>query len=165
MGVEHDALPYFDCHATCLLALVRGAEALASAEWLDAIDRGLTAFCLDSQRFEFVGLGEHIIDVVAVDYLAPDGARHRLEGFWTYKAGLFLQLLSVLRASVSPHLQPLWAKHRGRLEILEAVARFRLERSLRRRDDGIEILTSMLSSETNSETQPWAALGMLGEAG
>jgi hypothetical protein len=163
MGVEHAALPYFDCHAACLMALVRGAEALASAEWLDAIDRGLTAFCLDTQRFTF--FGEHIIDVVAVDYLAPDGMRHRLEGFWTYKVGLFLQLLSVLRASRSPHLQALWARQRDRLEILEAVARARLQRSLRRREDGIEILTSRLSRETNSETQPWAALGLLGEAG
>lgn len=161
MGVEHDALPYFDCHTTCLLALVRGCEALGSAAWLEAIDRGLTAFCLDTQRFEFCG--DRIIDVVAVDYLAPDGVRRRLEGFWTYKIGLFLQLLSVLRASPSPHLQRLWAKHRDRLEILETVARTRLERSLRRHDDGIEILTSMLSSETNSETQPWAALGLLGE--
>jgi hypothetical protein len=29
----------------------------------------------------------------------------------------------------------------------------------------LQVLTSMLSSETNSETQPWAALGLLGEAG
>lgn len=161
MGTEHDALPYVDCHATCLLALARGVELLGNADWIDAIDRGLVAFCLDTQRFEFCG--DRIIDVVGVDYLAPSGVRHKLETFWNFKAGLCLQLFSALRDSPSEALRQLWEKHRGRLEILEAVARARIERSMRHHEDGVEILTSMLSAETNSETQPWVALGLIGQ--
>lgn len=161
MGTEVDALPYVDCHATCLLALVRGTEALGSSEWVDSIDRGLAAFCLDTQKFFF--LGDQKIDVVCIDYLDAQGKRHKLETFWNFKSGLCLQLFGALRATPNAALQAVWTKHKLRLELLESFMRLRIEGSVRHHEDGVEILTSMLSAETNSETQPWVALGLIGK--
>jgi hypothetical protein len=161
MGTSVDALPYVDCHAPCLLALVRATTILGSDEWLDAIDRGLSAFCLDTQKFFF--LGDQKIDVVCVDFEDTRGKRHRLETFWNFKSGLCLQLFGAIRASSHPGLQRVWEKNRLRIELLEGFMRARIDLSLRHHDDGVEILTSVLSAETNSETQPWVALGLLGE--
>jgi hypothetical protein len=41
------------------------------------------------------------------------------------------------------------------------IMRWHLERSLSWRDGAVEIRSSILSTETNSETQPWAMLGLL----
>jgi hypothetical protein len=161
MGTEMDALPFVDCHAPCMLALVRAMDASGSDQWAEAIDRGLAAFCLDTQKFFF--LGDRKIDVVCVDYQDPQGNRHRLETFWNFKAGLCLQLFGALRATRNPALQAVWARRRERTEMLELWMRARIDRSLRHHDDGVEILTSVLSAETNSETQPWVALGLVGE--
>lgn len=161
MGSTVDALPYVDCHAPCLLALVRASTVLETDEWLEAIDRGLAAFCLDTQKFFF--LGDQKIDVVCVDFQDSRGHRHRLETFWNFKSGLCLQLFGALRASPHAGVQAVWEKNRLRIELLEIFMRARIDRSLRRHDDGVEILTSVLSAETNSETQPWVALGLVGE--
>jgi hypothetical protein len=154
-----DALPYVDCHAACLLALVRGSEALGETCWLDAIDRGMEAFCLDTQAYAFHGARK--IDVVAVDYLDRDGVRRPLDSFWNFKSGLCLQLFRAVRTSPIEGLRAIWDRRSARLDLLELVLRARLERSLRRHPDGVEIVTSMLSDDTNCETQPWAALGLV----
>jgi hypothetical protein len=159
MSGKADALPYVDCHAACLLALVRGTETLGETRWLDAIDRGMAAFCLDTQHFAFHGARK--VDVAAVDYLDPRGVRHRLEAFWNFKSGLCLQLFGALKASPVEALRAIWRRQSQRLELIELLMRARLDRSLRRHEDGMEILTSMLSADTNAETQPWAALGLI----
>ena len=46
--------------------------------------------------------------------------------------------------------------------MLEGVLRRQLELATRDHADGPEIRSSWLSAETNSETQPWALLGLLG---
>lgn len=159
MGAASDTLPYVDCHAACLLALVRASEQLDFIDWMAAIDRGLAAFCLETQMVE-----TRKVDSVCVDYLDKYGVRWRTETLWNFKAGICLQLFAALRNSGYPALRAIWAKHRARLEIFEGVLRARLEGSIRRHEDGLEILTSQYSSETNSETQPWAALGLIGDA-
>jgi hypothetical protein len=161
MGTEVDALPFVDCHAACLLALVRGMTALGSDTWVDAVDRGLNAFCIDTQRF--FHLGERKIDVVCVDFEQRDGNRHRTETFWNFKAAICLQLFNAVRASELPALQAIWEKHRPRLELFDSLMRTRIAASTRQREEGLEVLTSMLSMETNSETQPWVALALAGE--
>ena len=160
MGTEQDALPFVDCHATCMMALVMGSEILNTDEWAAAIDRGLAAFCIDTQRMHFLGVQK--IDVVCVDFEDSKGNRHRPETFWNFKSGLCLQLFNALRATSSPALQAVWTHRKERTETLEAWMRARIERSFRHHADGIEVLTSVLSAETNSETQPWVALGLIG---
>lgn len=157
MGAKTDILPYVDCHAACLLALVRGSEGLDFIDWVSAIDGGLAAFCVETQILE-----GRKVDMVCVDYLDPQGVRHRTETLWNFKSGICLQLFSALRESEYPPLRALWKKHRARLEVFDAVLRARLNASIVEHEDGLEILTSLYSSETNSETQPWAALGLSG---
>jgi hypothetical protein len=161
MGTKHDALPYVDCHAACLLALSRGIELLDEKAWVASIDRGLAAFCIDTVLINFCGPKKQ--DVVGVDYLDHDSQRHTLETFWNFKAGLCLRLFNALQKTQHEGLRAVWAKHSERLSVLEGLMRDRITRSLRERETGIEILTSMLSAETNSETQPWVALGLCGE--
>jgi hypothetical protein len=162
MGKEEDAMPYVDCHSACLLALARGTALLDEAAWLGSIDRGLAAYRLDTISIFFLGTQKQ--DIVGVDYLSPNGTRRTLDMFWNFNAGLTLRLFNALRATTHPGLQAVWAKHDGRLSMLEVMMRERIRRSLRPRGAGTEILTSMLSAEGNSETQPWVALGLIGTA-
>ena len=53
------------------------------------------------------------------------------------------------------------AKHRDRIELFERLMRRQLDRSVTRYDNLVEIRCSILSAETNSETQPWVMLGLL----
>ena len=161
MGTQHDALPYVDCHAACLLTLTRATEILDEKAWLASIDRGLAAFCIDTVLINFCGRKKQ--DVVGVDFLDHEGQRHTLETFWNFKSGLCLRLFNALRKTKHQGLRAVWAKHTERLSVLEMLMRDRITRSLRERETGTEILTSMLSAETNSETQPWVALGLCGE--
>jgi 2-polyprenyl-3-methyl-5-hydroxy-6-metoxy-1,4-benzoquinol methylase len=161
MGQESDSLPYPDCHGSCLLALVRGTELLDETAWLASIDRGLAAYRIDTIRIFFLGMQKQ--DLVGVDYKLPDGSRRTLDTFWNFNGGLTLRLFNALRATRHSGLRSIWEKHAPRLEPLEFLIRHRIGKSLRPRGDAIEILSSMLSMETNSETQPWAALALIGE--
>jgi hypothetical protein len=58
-------------------------------------------------------------------------------------------------------LQAVAARHSQRIELFEMIMRWHLDRSLSWRDGAVEIRSSILSTETNSETQPWAMLGLL----
>ncbi len=160
MGRDADSLPYVDCHSSCLLALTRASEVLGEDRWLSAIDRGLAAYRIDTQAITF-GNREDKQDVVTVDYLAPDGKRHSMPAFWNYHIGITLRMVNAIRASQHPGLQVVWAKHATRFTTLEWMMRHRVEQCLRPRGDGMEIRTSVLSSETNSETQPWVAIALL----
>jgi hypothetical protein len=46
--------------------------------------------------------------------------------------------------------------------LFEMVMHRQIERSINERGDAIEIRTSIDAAETNSETQPWVMLGLLG---
>jgi hypothetical protein len=75
---------------------------------------------------------------------------------------LALRFFAALRNSPNADLQAIAARHRDRIELFEMVLRWQLQRSITERDDSIEIRTSMHAAETNSETQPWVMLGLLG---
>ena len=160
MGRDADSLPYVDCHSSCLLALVRATDVLDDAQWLPSIDRGLAAYRVDTQSVTF-GPADYKQDIIAVDYAAPDGKRHAMPAFWNYHIGITLRMLNAIRASRHQGLHDVWARHAVRFVTLEWMLRHRVEQCLRPRDDGMEIRTSVLSSETNSETQPWVAIALL----
>jgi hypothetical protein len=161
MGQESDSLPYPDCHSSCILALVRGTELLDVPDWLQGIDRGVAAFRVDTVLVHFFGAQKQ--DVVGVDYRLPDGSRRTLDTFWNFNGGLTLRLFNAMRSSRHRGLMEIWARHAVRLEALELLIRYRIKQSFRPRGDAIEILSSSLSAETNSETQPWVALALIGE--
>ena len=161
MGQEDSSLPFADCHSSCLLALVKSTALLDQPTWLESIDRGLAAYRLDTIKLFFLGWQKQ--DIVGVDYRLRDGSRCTLDMFWNCNAGLTLRLFNTLRATTHTGLRAVWERHAGRLETLEALIRYRMARSLRSRDGTIEVLSSVLSKEGNSETQPWAALALIGE--
>jgi hypothetical protein len=73
-----------------------------------------------------------------------------------------LRFFNALRNATNPALQAVAARHRDRIELFEIILRRQLERSISERDDGIEIRIAETAAETNSETQPWVMMGLLG---
>jgi hypothetical protein len=159
MGQEHDSLPYADCHSSCLLALVKSTVSLDDPTWLPSIDSGLAAFRVDTVALFFLGSQKQ--DIVGVDYKLVDGSRRTMDMFWNFNAGLALRLFNALRATEHAGLREIWGRHAARIDMLELLIRHRILKSLRYRDGAVEILSSMLSAETNSETQPWVALALV----
>lgn len=151
---------YFDCHSAALLALTRCADLIDDPALPAAIERGLSSYGLLTGAADLGSL--HKLDTVAI--AMPGGTGHEHTAFWNFKAGLALRFFAALRRSSVAALQEMAARHADRIALFEAILRQQLARSTIRRRDGIEIRTSVLSGETNSETQPWAVLGLLGDA-
>jgi hypothetical protein len=155
---------YCDSHSAALLALIEAADQLDDPWLVAAIDRGLCAYGVATER---VDPGDRSIkaDLVGVQWVDGDGARQFSSAFWNYHGGLLLRLFGRLRRATNPALRGLAARHRERIELFEFVLRRQIARSLTWHQNALEIRTSMLSGETNSETQPWVALGLLEAAG
>jgi hypothetical protein len=162
MGKETDSYPYVDCHASCLIALIRATELLNDLQWLEAIDRALSAYKMDKHTIGFCGKN-YEYDLLCVEYFDKENTRKSLETFWNFKAGLSVSLFNALRAAHHQGIKSIWAKHAERIAPLEAHARDQIAQSIRPRDDALEIRCSVLSAETNSETQPWVALSLIGQ--
>ena len=151
---------YFDCQSAALLALTRAAAIIEDPAFLAAIERGLAAYALATCA---VDLPEpRKIDTVAIELPGGRTAGQHHTGFWNFKAGLALRFFAALRGAPIASLQAIAARHADRLELFEAMLRRQLGRSIADRDQGVEIRTSVFSGETNSETQPWAVLGLVG---
>jgi hypothetical protein len=82
--------------------------------------------------------------------------------FWNFKVGMTLRFFTALPTASDPVLQEVAARHRNRVDLLEIILRRRLERPITESNDGIAIRIADVAGETNSETQPWAMLGLLG---
>ena len=90
------------------------------------------------------------------------GTSYNENAYWNFNVGLALRFFAALRASPDPALQQVACRHRDRIELLELVLHRQLRRSITEREGCVEIRTSIYSGETNSETQPWVMLGLLG---
>jgi hypothetical protein len=160
MGVHTHRIVFVDCHSAALLALTRAATYIDDPRLLMAIDRGLAIFAIETTNINWEG-NLRKIDVVSVDWVNDADVRHTNTGFWTYHAGLMLRFFAALRASPNAALQAIAASHRERIELFEIMIRRSLSKSFTRYDDMIELRSSIFSGETNSETQPWAAIGLM----
>jgi hypothetical protein len=163
MGIKSSDRPYFDCHSANLLALVRAVPILEDARFLKSIDLGLAAYRLDTVAIIFYGPRKQ--DVVSVDFVDNEGKRMSLDGYWNFGPGLALRMFNALRKSSHPGIAEIYGRHRDRLDLFTMVMHRQIHRSLHSRDDILEIKTGILSAESNSETQPWVALGLIDEAG
>ena len=163
-----------DCLAASLMAFTGAMPFLDDPRLAAAVDRGLNSYDI---RHITGYLGTHFeFDAVSTlmmnnrSGLLPLPAflrRWRRElgadpAIWSYKAGLTLRLFRLLQQSAEPGLRAVSARHAGRMAEFEAFLRRQLAGVAVQRDDGVEILASPASSETNSETQPWTMLGILG---
>lgn len=160
MRVDSPPVSHVDCHSAALLALVRAAGCIRDDRLTAALDRGLAAYCLETaatapeRGYRFDTVGTLMID--------PSGARRTEGAFWNFKAGLTLRLFAALRDSPEPAVRDIAARHRDRLELFETILRRQLEHSLKVYPDGLEFCCAVPAGETNSETQPWVMLGLLG---
>jgi hypothetical protein len=160
MGAQSQRIVFVDCHSAALLALTEAAKFIEDSRLAAVIDRGLGCYCIETTKIDWHD-GPHKIDSIAVDWVDDHGTRLTNHGYWNYHAGLTLRFFAALRKAVHPALQAIAARHRERIELLEMIMRWHIERSLSWRGDAVEIRSSVLSTETNSETQPWATLGLL----
>ena len=160
MGMQSSRIVFVDCHSAALLALTKATPYLDDPRLAPAIDRGLGSYCLQTTTVEWID-GPRKVDVVAVDWVDDQGSRHTNNGFWNFHVGLTLRLFSALRNASDPALRAIMARHRDRIDLFEALMLHQLEKSTTYHADGVEIRCSTLSGETNSETQPWATLGLL----
>ncbi|MBO6756317.1 MAG: hypothetical protein JJ902_08325 [Roseibium sp.] len=160
MGQENDALPYPDCHGSCLLTLIYGTVYLREHKWLESIHLGFSAYRLDTMYIEY--FGGSIQDLVGVDFELQNGRQRTMDTFWNFNGALTLRAIVALRTAPDPALRRIWVHQAQRLTLFERAIRHRLASSQRVRGETTEIVSSTLSAETNSETQPWAALALTG---
>jgi hypothetical protein len=151
---------YFDCQSAALLALTRAAAIVEDPAFAAAIERGLAAYGLVTCALDLPE--PHKLDTVAIELPGGRTAGQHHTGVWNFKAGLALRFFAALRQAPVAGLQAVAARHADRIALFEAILKRQLAKSVIERDHGMEFRTSVLSGETNSETQPWAMLGLVG---
>jgi len=100
--------------------------------------------------------------MVSTLMIDDQGTRRTENSFENFKAGMTLRFFNALRNATDPALQGVLARHWDRIERFEIILRRQIERSISERDGVIEIRTAEIAAETNSETQPWVVMGLLG---
>jgi len=143
-----------------LLALTQASRYVSDPRLPAAIDRGLAGYFLETCRVD-VG-GPRRIDTVSTMMIDDHGTQRSENPFWNFKVGMTLRFFNALRNASDPALRAVAARHCDRIELFEIILRRQLERSISERDDGIEIRIAEIATETNSETQPWVIMGLLG---
>jgi hypothetical protein len=160
MRMASPRVAYVDCHSAALLALVQAARYLDDRRLVAAIERGIASYSVESCA---VAAGDpYEIDTVSASMVDRLGRRRTENAFWNFKAGMTLRFFAALRRSSHPSLRSIVARYRERMELLEAVLRHQIERSITQAEGTIEIRTAISAGETNSETQPWVMLGLFG---
>jgi hypothetical protein len=148
---------FVDCHSAALLALTQATRYIRDDRLAATIERGLASYGLET-----CWIGGTVVDTVSALMVDEAGERRTENAFWNFKAGLTLRFFAALRQSSDPALQLVAARQRDRMQLLESIMRDQLERSVTERDGMVELRCSVISAETNSESQPWAMLGLVG---
>jgi hypothetical protein len=147
---------YVDCHSGALLALTHASRYIADPRLAATIDRALAAYGVETAR------AGGVVDTVSTVMVDEHGTRRTENAFWNFKAGLTLRFFTALRGAADPALRAVAERHNERMQLFEMLLRRQLERSVVEHDDGIELNCSVASGGTNSESQPWTMLGLIG---
>ena len=159
-GMATHRAVFVDGHSASLLALTQAARCISDPRFALAIDRGLSSYCVETSS---IRLGDSKRKVVTLATSVDRGGRLRTENaYWNFNVALTLRFFAALRNSPETALQNIALRHRDRIELFESVLHWQLRKCINERDDCIEIRTGEFSTETNSETQPWVMLGLLG---
>jgi hypothetical protein len=159
-GIASHRAVFVDGHSASLLALTQAARCISDPRFALAIDRGLAGYCVETSLVQ-LGDSKRKVDVLATS-VDIDGRLHTENAYWNFNVGLALRFFAALRNSPDAALQDIAARHRDRIELFELLLHWQLRKCITERDDCIEIRTAEFSAETNSETQPWVMLGLLG---
>lgn len=139
----------FDCHAAGIIAAARAAVATRNPQFVNAARRGLHAYQVDPNG----KVGEDV-------YVFEDSEKVRDTYFWTFKAGLLLRSLDAIDVLVDKKLLSLDTAETTALADLRKRGTDYILKAIHPRENLSEIYTSSQSTETNSETQSWVALGL-----
>lgn len=156
--------PFLDNHAACILALARSARhndpaGIPQGEIGRAVHRGIAAIRIHATMVDLGG--GHAEPYAGLAVVNPPGAfPHADTGFWNFKLGLVLRALHAARTAAEAGAITMTPLEREEIALRVLIARAMLERSLHKDGDTLELRTSRIAGETNSETQPWAALGL-----
>ncbi len=153
--------PFLDNHAACILALARAAwhgdpDGAISA----AIGEAILGIKLYSGVVDLGNGHRETCDSVAVTN-PPGPSAHADTGFWNYKLGITLRALRAVERAAAASVIRITTEDESRITMRMNVCIGALSSCMRHHGDLIEILTSRISGETNSETQPWVALGLM----
>jgi len=160
MRLNSPRAAYVDCHSAALLALTQTAKLIEDPRLAPAIERGLASYCLETCQ---VVAGQPFkVDTIATSMVDEHGARRTADAYWNFKVGMTLRFFRALKAAEQPQLRAIAERHRDRMALMEMIMRDQLRRSTSEHDDGVEFRCSVHAAETNSETQPWVMLGLLG---
>jgi hypothetical protein len=159
-GIATHRAVFVDGHSASLLALIQAARCINDPRFALAIDRGLAGYSVETSAIQ-LGDTSRKVDVLATT-IDVDGRLHTENAYWNFNVGLALRCFAALRNSSDSALQKIALRHRDRMELFEALLHWQLKKCITERDDCIEIRTGEFSAETNSETQPWVMLGLLG---
>jgi SAM-dependent methyltransferase len=162
MGLIQSADPHVDCHSSVLLALIRALPILEDPALITKIDQGLDALRIETMGITLGDVRKQ--DLLCVGRAAP-GQEHKAHAYWNFNVGLTLRVFKLLRQSTHQATREIYERHKDRIAIQEALMNLQIERSLRHREKGLEVKTGWLSTEGNSETQPWVALGLITDSG
>jgi hypothetical protein len=153
--------PFLDNDTACILALARAARHGDPDGTLSAaISEAILGIKLYSGVVYLNPAHSEACDSLAV--LNPPGTdMHADTGFWNFKLGVTLRALrAVERAAASGALR-LSAADLVRITVRRDLCIRFLSESTRQHGGLMEVLTSRIAGETNSETQPWVALGLV----
>lgn len=159
-GIKTQRAAFVDGHSACLLALTQAARFLGDRRLVEAVDRGLQSYCLETCRV--VTDRPLKVDTVSTITFDDHGTRHSENAFWNFNVGLALRFFAAVRQVPNPALQTVVARHADRMDLLEMVMRRQIENSIIERPGSLEFAVAVGGGETNSETQPWVTLGLFG---
>jgi hypothetical protein len=162
MGLVQTALPFVDCHSAILLALARALPVLEDSSLITRLDRGIDAYRIETMGIELGDIRKQ--DLLYVGF-PPGGHQRGANAYWNFCAGITLRLFKYLSQSQHQATKEIFDRHKFRIAAHRALLEVQILRSLRDRGGAIEIKTAILSAEGNSETQPWAALGLVEDSG
>ena len=157
---DDSAPPQLDCHCAAILALARAVYWGDPEERLSAaIGRGLRAIQIVTTNAAQYDAPNLMYATLRIRKQASGGPQDT--GFWNYKLGLALRAFNAVRLAQDLALLSLDPNTADYLIRLMDQAHASLRSSLRLEGGTLEVLTSQRSQETNSETQPWVALGLV----
>ena len=158
-------VPFLDNHASCVLALARASW---HADPGGALARAVREGILGIKLYPgVVDLGNgHTIAADTLATLNTGGNLHADGGFWNFKLGMVLRAMRAALHAADAGKLDLDADARRRLATrrdlcLELIAHSKRWHPGEDGTDMLEVLTSRIAGETNSETQPWIALGLV----
>ena len=141
---------FLDCHAADMVAMARAAVATGNRRFAESARRGLRAYRIDPN-------GDTGRDV----FVLQNARVHNQDAYyWIFKAGLLLRSMEALEVLSEHHLVRLSRDDWKTIEDLQKRALNYIARTAHVRDNLTELFTCHKATETNSETQAWALLGM-----